>query len=166
VDTTGSSAEASPPEKLWSLATWLVGHVFVDSRRLVTQAFGTSTGRTDFAVLAGLAQYGQISQALLGRRLGVNLGDMVAVLKRLEAEGWLTRSEDRQDRRRNTIGITNEGRAALARLEEAASAAQAKLLEPLSPEERSELVRLLQLVVDHHRNYQPLKEKADHPAEQ
>lgn len=149
-----SSEEASPPEKLWSLATWLLGHVFVDSRRIVTQSFGNATSRTDFAVLAGLAQYGPISQALLGRRLGVNLGDMVAVLKRLEADALVIRREDRQDRRRNTIEITDAGHVALDRLEEIALAAQAELLEPLSEQERKQLMTLLQTLVEHHRNYQ------------
>ncbi len=150
---TNPSGEVSPPEKLWLLATWLLGHAYVDSRRIVTQYFGNSTSRTDFAVLAGLAQYGPISQALLGRRLGVNLGDMVAVLKRLEADGLVIRKEDREDRRRNTIEITGDGRSTLDRLEGVALAAQAELLEPLSEQERKQLVELLQVLVEHHHNY-------------
>lgn len=159
---TRQSEEASPPEKLWSLATWLVGHVFVDSRRLVTEAFGNPKGRTDFAVLAGLDQYGPISQALLGRRLGVNLGDLVAVLKRLESAESVIRSEDQQDRRRNAIKITDDGRAALDRLEQAALAAQANLLEPLTERERQQLVELLQRLVEHHRDYQRPEGEARH----
>ncbi|WP_166533165.1 MarR family winged helix-turn-helix transcriptional regulator [Blastococcus xanthinilyticus] len=119
----------------------------------MTDAFGNSTSRTDLAVLAGLAEYGPVSQAVLGRRLGMNLGDMVAVLKRLEAQAWVTRREDPQDRRRHTIAITDDGAAALDRLEERALAAQAELLEPLSPPQREQLVTLLQTIVGHHRDY-------------
>lgn len=147
--------KASPPQRLWSLVTWLVGHVDGDSRRLVTHHFGNPTGRTDFAVLAGVEQYGPLSQALLGRRLGINLGDMVAVLKRLEAAGLVVRTDDVQDRRRNTIGITEEGKVALAGFEETALTAQDELLEPLSEKERQQLVGLLQTLVKHHRNYLP-----------
>lgn len=151
---TESPAAASPPEKLWSLATWLLGHAAVDARRSVRQSFGNSTGRTDFAVLAGLAQYGPISQALLGRRLGINLGDLVAVLKRLEKEKSVVRMQEPLDRRRNTVEITTAGRVTLAELEAAASAAQDELLEPLSPSERNQLVALLQRLVEHHRDYE------------
>lgn len=150
---TNGHGGATPPERLWSLATWLVGHVLVDSRRLVTQSFGNSTGRNDLAVLAGLDQYGPISQADLGRRLGINLGDMVAVLKRLEADESVARQQDPHDRRRNTIEITKEGQATLVRLETAALTAQNELLEPLSEPEREQLVELLQKLVEHHRDY-------------
>lgn len=149
-----SSEAAAPPEKLWVLATWLLGHAVVDARRFVAQSFGSSNGHTDFAVLAGLAQYGAIGQANLGRRLGINLGDLVAILKRLETEGSVVRKQDRQDRRRNTVEITPAGQVRLSELETAASAAQDELLEPLSPSERSELVALLQRLVGHHRDYQ------------
>jgi DNA-binding MarR family transcriptional regulator len=143
---------------LWCLTSWLVGHVDGDSRRLVTLSFGNSTDRTDFAVLAGVEQYGPLSQALLGRRLGVNLGDMVAVLKRLEARGLVVRGDDEQDRRRNSIGITEAGKKALISLEGTALAAQDELLKPLSQEERQQLVGLLQTLVKHHRNYLPPKD--------
>lgn len=145
--------EASPPEKLWSLTTWLLGHAAVDSRRLVAQSFGNSTGRTDLAVLAGLAQYGPLSQARLGRRLGINLGDLVAILKRLEADEMVERTLDRKDRRRYVIEITEDGRGMLSELEAAAAAAQDELLEPLSQSERQQLVTLLQRLVEHHRDY-------------
>ncbi|UUT34603.1 MarR family winged helix-turn-helix transcriptional regulator [Microbacterium elymi] len=126
----------------------------VDARRFVAQSFGNSTGRTDFAVLAGLAQYGAVSQAILGRRLGINLGDLVAVLKRLEAKGSVVRQQDRNDRRRNAVEITPAGRVTLSELEAAAAAAQDEMLEPLSPNERLQLVALLQRLVEHHRGYQ------------
>lgn len=142
-----------PPRKLWSLATWLISHMYVDSRRLVTRAFGNSTGRTDLAVLAGLDEYGPISQALLGRRLGINLGDMVAVLKRLEVAGAILRTEDPSDRRRNAIEITPEGMEMLDRLGAASMSAQAELLEPLTDQEREQLIALLQRLVEHHRGY-------------
>lgn len=147
------SHEASPPEKLWSLTTWLLGHTSVDARRLVAQAFGNSTGRTDLAVLAGLDQYGPLSQAPLGRRLGINLGDLVTVLRRLEADGSVERRPHPEDRRRNTIEITASGRKTLSELGAAADAAQDEFLEPLSQSERQQLVALLQRLVEHHRDY-------------
>ncbi|WP_165310874.1 MarR family winged helix-turn-helix transcriptional regulator [Microbacterium protaetiae] len=150
---TESPEAASPPDKLWALATWLLGHAGVDARRFVAQSFGNSTGRTDFAVLAGLAQYGAINQAALGRRLGINLGDLVAVLNRLEMQGAIVRKKDQVDRRRNTVEITPAGRVTLSALEAAATAAQDELLEPLSPSERHQLVALLQRLVEHHRDY-------------
>lgn len=144
--------EASPPEKLWKLATWLLGHAGVDARRLVAQAFGHSTGRTDLDALARLDQSGSLNKAALGRRPGTNLGDLVSVLKRLEADGSVERRPHPEDRRRNTIEITASGWTAMSELK-AVDAAQDELLESLSQSERQQLVALLQRSVERHRDY-------------
>jgi MarR family transcriptional regulator, lower aerobic nicotinate degradation pathway regulator len=142
------------PERLWQLPSWLIGHVAGDSHRLVVEAFGSPAGRTDYAALAGLAEFGATSQIGLGRRLGIDRSDIVAVLNRLEADGLVVRAQDETDRRRNLIHITPAGKRALRRLDTVVRNAQQALLAPLSANQRREFADLLQQLVEHHRGYQ------------
>ena len=109
--------------------------------------------RTQYAVLAGLAEFGPSSQADLVRRIGIDRSDMVALLNRLESEGLARRAPDPEDRRRNSITITPRDSRTLRRLDARIRAAQAKLLEPLAPDERERFVELLQRLLEHHEGY-------------
>ncbi len=146
--------KVSPPERLWQLPTWLISHVAGDSHRLVVDAFGSPAGRTDYAALAGLEEFGGMSQAALGRRLGIDRSDIVAVLNRLQADKLVLRVQDGTDRRRNVIQITPAGKRALQRLDTVINTAQQALLSPLSTHQQRQLTELLQRLVEHHRGYQ------------
>ena len=100
-----------------------------------------------FTVLVALDEHGPASQAELGRRLWIDRSDMVAVLNDLEAAGYVERTRDEHDRRRNVVALTADGKPPLERLNARADAAQDALLAALSSEdERRELERLLALV--------------------
>jgi DNA-binding MarR family transcriptional regulator len=106
--------------------------------------------RLRYAILAGLEEFGPISQAELSRRLGVDRGDLVKALNELEAEGMAARSADPSDRRRNSLQLTPDGATALIRLDALVGSAQTRLLAPLSSDEREQLNSLLQRLLDHH----------------
>lgn len=146
-------APVPPPERLWRLPTWLLTHLGWDAYRLVVEALGSPAGRTDYAVLAGLEELGAMSQADLGRRLGIDRSDVVAVLNRLQADALVLRAQDSADRRRNLIRITPAGRRTLRRLDVAVAEAQEAVLAPLPPDERRQVVTTLQRLVEHHRGY-------------
>lgn len=146
--------EVSPPGRLWQLPTWLISHVAGDSHRLVVNAFGSPAGRTDYAALAGLEEFGAMSQAALGRRLGIDRSDIVAVLNRLQADKLVIRVQDETDRRRNVIRITPAGKRALQRLDTVINKVQRALLAPLSAHQQRQLTELLQHLVEYHRDYQ------------
>ncbi|HET9731416.1 MAG TPA: MarR family transcriptional regulator [Acidimicrobiales bacterium] len=161
----GSDAEpmdVSPPERLWQLPSWLLSQVAWDSYRLVLDAFGSPAGRTDYAVLAGLEQFGPTSQATLGRRLGIDRSDIVAVLNRLQSDKLVFRTQDKTDRRRNVIKVTPAGKGHLRRLDTVVKGAQDALLVALSHRQRQQLMTLLQSLVEHHRGY---RRQLDHPEE-
>jgi DNA-binding MarR family transcriptional regulator len=65
----------------------------------------------------------------------------------LERAGYVARTRDPDDRRRNAVAVTADGEAALERMEAAVQRAQADLLAPLSAAERRELARLLERLV-------------------
>jgi MarR family transcriptional regulator, lower aerobic nicotinate degradation pathway regulator len=136
------------PRRVSALPSWLVNQAALQAQRLVREA-GVSRHR--FAVLAALEEAGASSQAALGRRVWIDRSDLHAILAELEADGLVARVRDERDRRRNLVRLTPAGAQHLEQLQGRVERAQAALLEPLSPEERSELSRLLRRLVDHHR---------------
>jgi|SRR4051794_27797610 len=132
------------PARLKTKPSWLLSQAALAGDRLVSDALAAEGVRKyHFRVLVALADDGPLSQAELGRRLGIDRSDMAAVANELEARGYLTRERDEQDRRRNVVSLTANGRTALERMDAAVDAAQTQLLAPLSAAERDELARLL-----------------------
>jgi DNA-binding MarR family transcriptional regulator len=124
--------------------TWLLSRANARSQSLLTDAFAAEGLRGyHFRLLAGLEQFGPSSQADLGRYTGIDRSDVVAALNDLIARGLARRQPDRADRRRNIITITKRGNAALERLDAALDDVQGTLLAPLTPSERTTLLRLL-----------------------
>lgn len=91
-----------------------------------------------------------MSQAELGRRLGLDRSDVAAVLDRLEGDRLAVRTPDVSDRRRNVITLTPGGPRTLEELQVSFDQAQAAMLAPLTRTERAQLTVLLQRLVDHH----------------
>jgi DNA-binding MarR family transcriptional regulator len=105
-------------------------------------------GRTlrDLGILAVLAD-GPLSQAQLGTLLRVNRTVMISVIDGIEAADLLCRERDPADRRRYALRITDEGRAAVPRLHEAAMVADRELTSALDERQRGRLVTLLRSLV-------------------
>jgi DNA-binding MarR family transcriptional regulator len=140
----------APPKRLWGLTSWLLSNAAGRSSRLVSGQLGRAGVRRDhYAILAGLDEFGPTSQATLGRRLGIDRSDVVAVLNDLERDGLAIREPDATDRRRNAITITPAGSRALAKLDALVDEAQDAAFEPLSAKDRQQLDRLLRRLVEH-----------------
>jgi len=140
---------ATPPEALRTLVSWQAGRLATIGARL-TGARMPLEARSDFAVLSALDENGPLSQADIGRVLGLDRNNVNGIVVRLQAEGFASREPDPGDRRRNVVTITPRGRARFAELLEHADAVQAELLTALSPSEREDLVDLLGKVLASH----------------
>ena len=126
---------------------WLLGRAALRGHQLTYQLLdGAGLRKSHYAVLAALAEFGPAAQADIGRRLGVDRSDMVAVLNDLERAGYVTRVPDPSDRRRNRVSLTAAGQSVLGRCDRLVTQADAALLEPLSPAEREQLVSLLERI--------------------
>jgi DNA-binding MarR family transcriptional regulator len=141
----------TPDSRMWEVPSWLLTQTATHAGRLVADGFAAVDARGyHFRVLTTLDEHGPASQATLGRRSGIHLSDLVATLNELAERGYVERSPDPDDRRRNVITITVAGRRQLSRLEKQLVQIQDQLLAPLSPAEREELARLLTRLLSHH----------------
>lgn len=136
------------PDRLRALPSRLLGLAAIRADRLVGDGLAAVGARKwHYAVLAALQEYGPASQSELSRQTGIYRSDMVAVLNLLAADGHVERASDPADRRRNVITITASGRRRLEHLDDLLADLQHELLAPLDDDERSELVRLLSLLI-------------------
>jgi len=147
----GGHNEAKVPERLRGRPSRLLNLAAGYAQRQVGERLATLDARKwHYATLAALEEFGPASQSGLSDRTGIYRSDLVATINELTARGLVVRAPDPADRRRNAITITDEGRRHLRRLDALLADAEAQFLAPLSPADRAELVRLLQLIVGHH----------------
>lgn len=138
-----------PPARLRGLASWQANKVATLGARLTAQRMPLSA-RADFAVLAALEEYGALSQAELGRRLGLDRNDVSGILTRLESSRRVDRQADPANRRRNLVTLTAAGRRYLEELQQHADTVQAELLACLDRTEQRQLQALLGRLLDSH----------------
>jgi len=79
----------------------------------------------------------------LAERLDVVPRSATSVVDDLEAAGFVERRPDPEDRRATFVDLTDEGAGLLRRLRASRRAGVAELLDRLSPDEQSDLIRLL-----------------------
>jgi len=133
------------PDRLRSLASWLLGQLTIESRRVVGEVLAEQGGlhRSQYALLASLEQFGPLSQTALSERGGLDRSDVVRMIDDLAERGLVERTRDPSDRRRNVVSITAPGRRLLTKLDVQLGRAQDRLLQALSAKDRAQLVRLL-----------------------
>jgi hypothetical protein len=89
-----------------------------------------------------------------GQEPGRRVRSRRAVRSSRSACGYVERSPDPADRRRNVITVTAAGRRRAAELAGRGAEIQDELLAPLTVAERAQLTRLLGELLDHHRGRQ------------
>jgi DNA-binding MarR family transcriptional regulator len=139
------------PERLRRLPSRLLSLAAGSAQRLVGDRLATADARKwHYATLAALAEFGPDSQSGLSDRTGIYRSDLVATINELTARGFVVRAPDPDDRRRNAITLTDEGRRHLTRLDALIADGEAEFLAPLPEADRAELVRILTLLVQYH----------------
>ena len=103
-----------------------------------------------FAILNALLEDPGEDQVTLARRVAFDPATFGSVIARLEGRGWVRREPDAGDRRRKLLWVTPDGAEAAQKMKRAVGKVQQRILEPLSPAERDQLVALLERLVSGH----------------
>ncbi|MFF1462733.1 MarR family winged helix-turn-helix transcriptional regulator [Streptomyces sp. NPDC058330] len=145
----GDEDPVSRPPGLLALPSYLVGH----AARIGHDALVGAVGRYDlrlphFATLTALADFGPLPQHVLAERLGFQRSHLGAYLDVVEERGLVHRARDKADRRRQVVGLTEEGAALQRRLLAGAQESQDVFLAALTPAERDTLTGLLRRLLD------------------
>ena len=139
-----SITRTAPPPQLGVL---LAGRGAVASARVRTALATRGLTMRSVFTLTQLAD-GPVNQQALIDLLGVDPSALVAVLNELEGLGLLARQRDAADRRRHIVTITPEGTKTLAEVDAILGGADDDLFAALTPNERTQLERLLEKVAD------------------
>src|SRR3954451_9233033 len=99
------------PSVLLQTPSWLLTQSAAHAHRIGTESFAAAGARGyHFRLLATLVEFGPASQATLGRHTGIDRSDVVAAINELAAAGYVERSPDPSDGRRNIISLTAAGK--------------------------------------------------------
>ncbi len=125
-----------------------LGFVLHDVARLMRWSFdrkSQSLGltRAQWSVLASLRRCDGSQQKTLAQRLDVAPITLARHVDRLEADGWVVRQDDEQDRRAKRVFLTDKGRQILSELQVLSTQVRAEALAGISAEEESQMMALL-----------------------
>jgi DNA-binding MarR family transcriptional regulator len=95
-------------------------------------------------LLGALTDAGPMNQRRLSELTLIEKSSVVLFLDELEKDGWIRRVRDPDDRRAHIVEITDRGAARFKVLGEKMQAVQDRFLAPLEPQERKQIVELLQ----------------------
>jgi DNA-binding MarR family transcriptional regulator len=128
------------------------GHLIRRAHQLAVAIFmeetaGFGVTPVQFAILNALIEDPGEDQVTLAGKVAFDAATFGSVIGRLEAKGWVRRKPDAQDRRRKLLWVTAEGERAAQAMKRAVAKTQSRILAPLQPGERDQLVALLDKVV-------------------
>jgi MarR family transcriptional regulator, organic hydroperoxide resistance regulator len=132
------------PEEL-EVRTWvqLVRTLSRIERRLEQALDGHGLSIAQFDILANLEFDEGIMQQELAERLLVTKGNICGMIGRMEAEGWVERKPDPEDRRANRLFLTRRGKTLLAQAFPGQHALIKQIMSALAPGEIQSLYQFL-----------------------
>jgi DNA-binding MarR family transcriptional regulator len=124
------------------------GHLLRRAAQISAALFAEECGgfeltSVQFAALMAVAAHPDVDATRLSALIAFDRSTLGDVLERLEAKGWVQRSNSAQDRRIKLVRLTEEGAALLRAVMPAVRRVQLRLLAPLQPEDRATMLRLL-----------------------
>jgi DNA-binding MarR family transcriptional regulator len=139
------------PEELVGSAAFLLKRLGFKAKEQAMRAY-EDTGLSPYhhAVLVALDANKHETQRSIADALGYDRGQMVGLLDELQERGLVERRRDPEDRRRQIVSMTADGRKALGRLRAVSRRLEDELLAPLDPAEQRRLHALLLRLAEHH----------------
>jgi DNA-binding MarR family transcriptional regulator len=102
------------------------------------------------AILAALDEGRRETQGAIADALGYDRGQLVGLLDELEDRGLVERQRDQDDRRRQIVLMTAEGKKALAKLRTLSRRIDGEFLAALDDKQRAQLHELLLILAQDH----------------
>ena len=131
------------------------GHLIRRAHQISSALFAEECGAFDltsvqYAALVAIGANPGVDATRLSTLIAFDRSTLGDVLERLEAKGWVARRPSPSDRRVKLLDLTPGGHQVLEEVEAAVERVQERLLAPLTPEQRTTLVRLLAQLVNLH----------------
>ncbi|HKW06546.1 MAG TPA: MarR family transcriptional regulator [Candidatus Dormibacteraeota bacterium] len=136
-----------PPEDLMQHPGHLLRRAVQAMNLLWEEEVSHTITSPQFAALNALYSEPNLDQRTLGQRISLDRSTMAEVVARLCDRGLIRTERDRRDGRRKTIALTTRGLHAVQHLIPRTHAMTDRLVGPLPPREREQLLRLLTDVV-------------------
>lgn len=112
--------------------------------RIADAGFGLTAGEARTLVQA--ARLGEVRQNVLAERMGVEAMTVSSYLDRLEAQGFIERIADPDDRRAKLVRLTDSSVEALERMRGIGLGLRADTLHTLTPENHALLIDMLKTI--------------------
>ena len=124
------------------------GHLVRRAHQISSALFAEECGPLDltavqYAALAAISANADLDATRLSEQIAFDRSTIGGVLERLETKGWIARRASPDDRRVKLLELTQAGRDTLKDAASAVMRVQKRLLEPLSPQDRATMMRLL-----------------------
>ncbi|MGH8150077.1 MAG: MarR family winged helix-turn-helix transcriptional regulator [Steroidobacteraceae bacterium] len=127
------------------------------TRRFEERAHELALTLTQCKALIFLERNEGCSQKRLAELLEIDPMSLVRILDRMEADGWVQRRSDPEDRRARCLTVTEQGKPVVDRIWSLAAETRAEAFEGLSTAERTLLVDLLERVHQRLLKIEPLE---------
>ncbi|MEZ5651569.1 MAG: MarR family transcriptional regulator [Burkholderiaceae bacterium] len=128
--------------RLWLRLLTCTNLIEADVRRRLRAGFTSTLPRFDLLAQLERSRDG-LRMSELSRRLMVTGGNITALTEQLDAEGWLTREPEPDDRRATRVRLTRRGRERFAAMAGEHERWVRELLSPLDKHEQLTLLDLL-----------------------
>lgn len=129
-----------------------LGHLIRRSQQIHTkmwrQEVSDEVTSPQLSMLRALERRPDVDQRTLGGLISLDRSSTAEVVERMLARGYVARSRDPADRRRNLLRITPSGKDLLQELSPRAVKLNEMLLGMLAPNDADQLVRLLSAFVE------------------
>jgi len=139
------------PEELLSSPLFLLKRLGMKAKEESYEAY-TDAGvhPYHYAILATLAEGERETQGAIADALGYDRGQLVGLLDELEEAGLVERRRDAEDRRRQVVVMTPEGRKMLTKMRALSKKLDGEFLSPLTLDQRQHLRELLLVLAMEH----------------
>jgi DNA-binding MarR family transcriptional regulator len=127
------------------------GHLIRRAHQIHDMLFAQETAGYDItspqlAAMRAIALNPGLEQTALSEIIAYDSSTIGGLIDRLEAKGLVQRTVGKRDRRKRELTLTPRGHKVLTKVMPPASRVADRLLEPLSPAEREQLIEMLQRI--------------------